>query len=116
MFWKNLVFLCTQKQTTPTALALSLGLARGSVTRWKNGSKPNDTTVRKIADYFGVPVEYFAEEHTKVKPSGNEEFSNKNIVKIIGRDGSYSEKLLSDEQINALKTLIEQLPDVPEDL
>lgn len=35
----------------------------------------------------------------------------KNIVRIAGRDGSYVEKKLSDEQVAALKTLIDQLPE-----
>lgn len=36
----------------------------------------------------------------------------RNIVRIAGRDGSYVEKNLSDEQVAALKLLIDQLPDV----
>lgn len=36
---------------------------------------------------------------------------NLNIVKIAGRDGSHIERRLTDEQITALKLIIDQLPD-----
>ena len=39
------------------------------------------------------------------------ETENKNVVRIAGRDGSFIEKKLSDEQVAALKTLIDQLPE-----
>ena len=39
-----------------------------------------------------------------------------NIVKIAGRDGSYAEKRLTDEQVKALQTIIDQMPDAHDDL
>ncbi len=39
------------------------------------------------------------------------EGNDKNIIRIAGRDGSYVEKRLTDEQLAAVKTLISQLPD-----
>jgi transcriptional regulator with XRE-family HTH domain len=54
MFWNNFVALCNQSNTSPTAVANVLGIAIGSITKWKNGSAPRDTTLKKIADYFGV--------------------------------------------------------------
>lgn len=43
--------------------------------------------------------------------SDNSPSERKNVVRIAGRDGSYVEKKLSDEQVAALKTLIDQLPE-----
>jgi transcriptional regulator with XRE-family HTH domain len=45
------------KNTNPTALCDAIGLAQSAATRWKQGSVPRDTTLRKIADYFGVTVD-----------------------------------------------------------
>lgn len=56
MFWKNFSELCLERNTTPTAIVRELGLARGSVTKWKSGSSPNSKTVSIIADYLGVSV------------------------------------------------------------
>ena len=41
---------------------------------------------------------------------------NRNVIKIAGRDGSFKERVLTDEQLAALAVLIDQLPDVPDDL
>lgn len=41
----------------------------------------------------------------------SEDGQNLNIIKIAGRDGSRIERKLTDEQIAALKLIIDQLPD-----
>lgn len=41
---------------------------------------------------------------------------DKNIIRIAGRNGSYEERILTDEQISALKVLLSQLPDATGDL
>ena len=58
MFWEIFSYLCSQRGTSPTQATKDLGVAAGSVTKWKNGSAPRAATLRKIADYFGVTVEY----------------------------------------------------------
>ena len=41
------------------ALEKAIGLAQGSIKNWRNGkSKPSLEAVSKIADYFGVSVDY----------------------------------------------------------
>ena len=39
-----------------------------------------------------------------------------NVLRIAGRDGSYEERILTDEQLAALKAIIDQMPDASEDL
>lgn len=58
MFYERLVTLCAAKGTNPTALCDALGLAQSAATRWKQGSIPRDTTLNKIAKYFGVTPAY----------------------------------------------------------
>ena len=36
----------------------------------------------------------------------------RNVIKIAGRDGSYEERILTDEQLNALMAIINQMPDI----
>ena len=57
MFWENLIALCAKNETTPSALVKKLSIANGAVTKWKNGAVPHQTTLHKIADYFGITVE-----------------------------------------------------------
>ena len=62
MFWENLIELCSKQDISPTGLCLKLGFSNATAVRWKKGSVPNDTTLKKIADYFGVSVEYLKGE------------------------------------------------------
>jgi transcriptional regulator with XRE-family HTH domain len=62
MFWKIFLSLCVNNNVSPNAVAKELGIASGSVTKWKNGSVPHNTTLLKIAEYFGVTVEYLLGE------------------------------------------------------
>lgn len=67
MFYVNYVRLCNSVNKTPSSVALEMGIAKPTVTRWKNGSNPNSATLFKVADYFGVTVEYLLEDHSEQK-------------------------------------------------
>lgn len=59
MFWDRFIALCNEKGVTPSSVGRAIGLAPASVSGWKQGAGPRSTTIRKLADYFGVPVESF---------------------------------------------------------
>ena len=69
MFWENLCALCATKNTSPTSVVTELELSRGSVTSWKNGKVPHHSTLLKIADYFGVSVDYLLTGEACTQPS-----------------------------------------------
>ena len=59
MFWDNFVRLCNQAGKYPNTVAAEVGVkSTGTVTGWKNGANPRETVLLKLADYFGVTVEY----------------------------------------------------------
>ena len=45
-------------------LEKELGFSNGSISKWKN-STPNPDRLQKLADYFGVSVEYLIKGETK---------------------------------------------------
>ena len=57
-FFERYLELCKQAGETPNSVAKIIGASSGSVTAWKNGTEPRYSTIVKIANYFGVPVEY----------------------------------------------------------
>jgi transcriptional regulator with XRE-family HTH domain len=57
MFWENFVILCNQIGKSPNAVCAELKLSNAAATHWKQGAKPNSSTLQKIADYFGVTTE-----------------------------------------------------------
>lgn len=77
MFYENYVRLCNAKGKTPSAVALELGIQKSTVTRWGDGSVPRDSTLVKVADYFGVSTQYLLfgdseEAEEQKKPAADE--------------------------------------------
>lgn len=62
-FYERYIELCAKNNKTPSAVALENHLSKSAVNAWKVGrSKPTDITLSKLADYFGVSVEYLKGE------------------------------------------------------
>ena len=58
MFWENFLTLCEKRGISPSYAAEKMGITTPSVTKWRRGATPRDTTLRKIAAFFGVSVGY----------------------------------------------------------
>ena len=59
MFFDVFKALCDEKGVSPKRAVLEMGLSNSTATRWKKtGCKPNGETLNKVADYFGVSVDY----------------------------------------------------------
>lgn len=101
-FYENYVKLCTSVGKSPSAVAVELKFGKPSVTRWKSGAEPRDATLQKIADYFGVTVEYLKGEETKKDPATNGEVSSakKALINLIVD--------LDEEQCRKLRSIIEE--------
>lgn len=67
MFYEKLEKLCQEKGISLRKLTGELNISNANATFWKNGSIPRKSTIKKIADYFCVPVEYFYDT-TPVEP------------------------------------------------
>lgn len=65
LFYENYVRLCNSLNKSPSAVALEIGIAKPTVSRWKTGSVPNTATLLKVSDYFGVSVSDLTEEKEK---------------------------------------------------
>jgi len=59
MFLQRLNNLILSKKITKNKMLTDLGLSKNSFVDWKQrGTIPNGETLKKIADYFGVSVDY----------------------------------------------------------
>lgn len=55
--------LLKQRNLTPYKVSLATGIAQSSLSDWKRGvSKPKVDKLQILADYFGIPLEYFLKE------------------------------------------------------
>ena len=115
----NIVLATMQeKKISQKELCEHLSIGKQAFTDWKSGkSESYKKYLPQIADFLGVSVDYLlGKTDKKEKPSENGELPDKNVVTIIGRDGRYIQKKLTDEQIQALETIINQMPDAPDDI
>ena len=71
-----------------------------------------------IAGKINTTVAYLTGQTDDPEPpkAGGESVPSKNILRLAGRDGTYQERILSDEQMDILRKLVAQLPEAPEDL
>ena len=64
MFWENFYSLCRENNRKPLQVVNQLGIASGSITMWKKGTRPSEKNLRKLAEYFGVTPDYFFVDHS----------------------------------------------------
>lgn len=109
MFYKRFIELCNSRGVTPSYVGLQVGVSKAAVSGWKNGSSPRDTQMKKIADYFGVPVSYFSEEAPKEKETAsalNEKVEA--IMKVYDMLTPENKERFSDSLSEILSALIKE--------
>lgn len=71
MFYDKFKQLCDQKGVSAKRAVTEMGMSNSLATKWKNTeATPNSTTLKKVADYFGVSVSYLL--GTEEKPAATE--------------------------------------------
>ena len=121
-FCERLRTLRTNKGLSQQDFAKQLGISKSSVNMYERGERePSFEMLELIADYFNVDMDYLL---------GKSEFTNKfqwlqimnssqsatNVLKIAGRDGSYQEHAMTDDETEVLKDRLNDLPEPPDDL
>ncbi|MDR1567506.1 MAG: helix-turn-helix domain-containing protein [Streptococcaceae bacterium] len=95
-FYNVITRLCAQKGISITALGEKLKLSKATTSGWKKGAQPQARTLKTIADYFGVSVDYLLYD------SGCT-VNGENLGRVVVRNGS--ERILSDEAADLLLNL-----------
>ncbi|WPX08232.1 helix-turn-helix domain-containing protein [Anaerocellum danielii] len=118
MFPYRLKELREEKGLTQEELALMLGLKRQSISNYENGGRqPDYNTLIKIADFFGVTVDYLI-GHSDFR-TREEEFKGKNFYEkykldevIGGSLDSESKAILGNILVNNVEPLIRNISGV----
>ena len=109
MFWNIFYDLCTLHNKKPNPVARELGISSGAVTNWKNGVLPSSSALKKLADYFGVSVDYLlGKTEQKEKPSPKGESYEENVI-ILHRDGKTTVRKYTKEQLDAIEAMLNQI-------
>ena len=98
--------LMQERALTHYGVWKATGVSQSSLSDWRRGKgTPGSNSLSKLADFFGVTVDYLmGREIPALNESGN-------TIKLRGKDGSFVERKLSDDQLQALKFIVSQMPD-----
>lgn len=72
MFYEIFCELCRDRQLSPSAAALEIGINKGSVSYWKKKPEivPTGEILNKVSAYFGVSIDYLlGKTQTKKQPT-----------------------------------------------
>ena len=72
MFWENFYNLCERNNEKPLQVVKKIGIAAGSITKWKKGSIPSGASLSKISEYFGVTVDELLKDNSPTPTTASE--------------------------------------------
>lgn len=81
MFKEKFVKLCSAKGVSPSFVAKQVGISAAAFSQWGNETVPRKTTLLKIADYFGVSVDYLLGKEEK--PETNAVILGEKKVRLV---------------------------------
>lgn len=84
--------LCKNRGVSPSAVTKAIGLTTANATYWKQGSVPKSETLWKLANYFGVSVDYLLGAGSQINPI----FPSRRIFSIM------NEKKISLEEMSQI--------------
>lgn len=100
MFYDQFISLCSKKGVSRTKACTDCGISRTAWHKWEDGAVPNGTTINKIADYFGVSVDYLltGEQTEKAPTSEGERSVSDDDIKfaLFGGDGEITDAMFDE--------------------
>ena len=127
IFGETLRKLRHEHKLTQSQLGQAIGVSYSTISMYERGERePDFETTEAIADYFNVSMDSLLGTSSKSRTFNMQTIidnshsvasreENVNTIKIAGRDGSYIERTLTDDQLDLIKKMIDQLPNA-EDL
>lgn len=108
--------ICKERKIAISKLEKDLGYGNGYISQLRKGIFPADRLM-EICEYLHVSPEYILTGKEKSTPvENNMRAENVNIIRIASRNGVFQERRLTDQQLAALKAILDQMPDAPDDL
>ena len=103
VFYQRVAKLCEERGISITKLADEIGKGSATASGWKKGSVPRSDTLRLIADYFEVSIEFLTGKTSISKPTvqtNNGAIGNFHAPVTISNG---SERTLSANEIEMLR-------------
>lgn len=107
MFFDRLKELCATKGISTYKACTDVGLNRAAVAKWKGGSTPNGDTALKLAEYFGVSVDYLLGKENAPTPKGERKIDLQDVD--VGFYGDFVE--LSEDDKETVRDMVRIMRD-----
>ena len=105
MFFDIFYALCIKKGVSCKKATEEIGLSNSIATKWKKtGATPGGETLQKIADYFGVTIDYLLSKETEKAPTVSGERRDVLDEVDVAWYGDYKE--LDEEQKATVRDMI----------
>ena len=83
MFKENFIKLCNEKNVAPTVVCKHIGLTGTAYSKWNDETIPRRATLMRIAEYFGVTVDYLLGKEQSEQPKEVVSFEKQQLHKKI---------------------------------
>lgn len=80
MFYENLQRLCDERGVKITNVVSALGFSQGNLSNWKKGRAPRYDSIKKLADFFNVPVDVLVRGSNEDNSPNNFTFEDKQLI------------------------------------
>lgn len=78
MYYDKFDYLCTAKGVKPIDVSKATGISTATLSSWKNGKyTPKQDKLQKIADYFGVTIDFIMTESKREREARFDEIAKK---------------------------------------
>jgi len=67
-FYDKFTKLCEENGKKKSPVCSDLGLSKTAWAKWRDGATPDGNTVKRMADYFGVPAAYLFDDSMEEIP------------------------------------------------
>lgn len=89
---------------TQTEFSHYLGISKATISYYESGKRmPSNSQIRKIANYFKVPIDYLLGMDYIMEDSNDEYLRDETLLKIIRRSKKLSSFILNDPRSNVKK-------------
>lgn len=102
--------LANEKGVSLSELERTIGISNGSISKWEKSS-PKADTLQKVANYFGVSVDYLLGSTNNRYYGLSEERKEMTVEQALKSVMSYDGKPMTDNDREILKGIIEAYMD-----
>lgn len=95
MVYDKFCDLCSQKGVSPSKAAMDAGFSKSLISKWKSKQEivPSSEVLQKIADYFGVSVDYLLGKEKQPTQNGELSDEEKAMLDLFRQAGDDARRL-----------------------